>query len=89
MTVESRAERVSDAAYAVELTTRVDGRPWATHDVEIRRDGDRSVVTYEYAADRRFGLRRVPQRFVAKRYRNDALEAQGYTVLDRRERYEV
>jgi hypothetical protein len=54
-----------------------------------RSKDDGTVVEYEYTADRRFGLRRVPQRIVANRYRDEALEAQEYVVVEQDEQYGV
>ena len=45
--------------------------------------GDDTVVDVDWTSDRRFGLRRLPQQFVADRYRTDALAVQGYRVADR------
>ena len=87
MTVKCQVERVPDTKYAIELTTMVDGQPWATYTATITQDGEQTTVEYEYGADRRLGLRRLPQRLVAKQYRNEALVAQGYTVGRRDESY--
>jgi hypothetical protein len=73
----------------VELAITANDHPWASYAVSIYEERDRTVVEYEYAADRRFGLRRVPQRIVAERYRDGALEAQGYVVTERDERYGI
>lgn len=70
---------VDDAA-DVELVVTVDGSPWATYDVSVAGDEDGATVDVAYRSERRFGLRRLPQRLVARRYRDEALAAQGYTV---------
>jgi hypothetical protein len=89
VTVDTRTDRTPDGGRRIELKLTVGGRPWSTYVVTVDgRDGG-TVVEYEYAADRRFGLRRVPQRIVANRYRDEALDAQGYGVVDRDERYGV
>ncbi|QAU14055.1 hypothetical protein EKH57_15855 [Halorubrum sp. BOL3-1] len=67
----------------IELLVTAGGRLWATYTASIRRDDDDTVVDVEWTADCRFGLRRLPQQFVAERYQSDALTAQGYTVADR------
>ncbi|MFC7203107.1 hypothetical protein ACFQJC_06250 [Haloferax namakaokahaiae] len=67
----------------IELDITVDGRPWATYTVTVHDDGDETRIDVEYTSNRRFGLRRLPQQFVADRYRDDALTAQGYTVVER------
>ena len=54
-----------------------------------RSKDDGTVVEYEYTAHRRFGLRRVPQRIVTNRYRDEALEVQGYVVVEQDEQYGV
>ena len=70
----------------VELTVTEGGQPWGTYAVRIGREADHTAVTVEYTADRRFGLRRVPQQLLAVRYRDEALGAQGYDVVDRTSR---
>lgn len=68
----------------VELAVTAAGRPWATYTASIAdRDGE-TAVTVEWSSDRRFGLRRLPQWAVARRYRETVLTAQGYTVVERR-----
>ncbi len=86
VTVETRTDRLPDGSRRVELELAVGGQPWSTYVVVDTRD-DGTVVEYEYTAERRFGLRRVPQRIVARRYRDEALEAQGYAVVERDEQY--
>lgn len=83
MTVAARTEEHADGQHRVTLDVTTAGRPWATYDVSIRRDGDRTRVDVEFESNRRFGLRRLPQRFVVAGYRDDALAAQGYAVVDR------
>lgn len=67
------------------LVVTAAGSPWGTYDVSIEADGETggTVVDVAWTSDRRFGLNRVPQWFVAQRYRPDALAAQGYAVVDR------
>lgn len=65
------------------LVVAVGGRPWATYVVSVHEHGSGSRVEVEWTSDRRFGLRRVPQWLVATRYRDEALEAQGYAVVER------
>ncbi|QSG12486.1 putative membrane protein [Halapricum desulfuricans] len=72
-----------DGGERVELEVTENGRPWGSYTATIRRDGDRTTVDIEYGSDRRTGLRRLPQTLVARRYRDEILEAQGYTVLER------
>jgi hypothetical protein len=61
-------------------STAVDRPPEA---VAVREDDEGTVVDVDVEADRRFGLNRLPQQFVAGRYRREALDAQGYTVVER------
>lgn len=87
VTVGVESERVSsdDDAQVVELRVTANQQPWSTYTVRVSRRNGRTVVAYDYAAGRRFGLRRIPQRVVAARFRDAALEAQGYTVANRTE----
>ena len=89
VTVETETEIAANGTQHVELTVTANERPWSTYAVRISRTADRTVIEYEYEADRRFGLRRIPQRLVAVRYRDEALSAQGYTVVDRDEHFGV
>jgi len=84
MTVETRWNTPDAGTDGdLELIVTVGGRPWATYTVSMQRDGDDTVVDVDWMSDRRFGLRRLPQRLVADRYRADALAVQGYRVADR------
>ena len=89
VTVERRTDRTPDGGRRIELELTVGGQPWSTYVVTVDTHDDGTVVEYEYSADRRFGLRRIPQRIVAKRYRDEALEAQGYALVERNEQYGV
>jgi hypothetical protein len=89
ITVDTRTDRTPDGGRRIELELTVGGQPWSTYVVTVDTWDDGTAVEYEYTADRRFGLRRVPQRLVANRYRDEALEAQGYAVVERNERYGV
>ena len=80
MTVETRSNAPDGD---LELLVTAGGRPWATYTASISQDDDHTVVDVDWTSDRRFGLRRLPQQFVAERYRADALAAQGYTVAER------
>ncbi len=66
-----------------ELVVTAADRPWATYTVTTREEDGRTAVEVGLSSDRRFGLRRVPQWLVAEHYREAALSAQGYTVLER------
>ncbi|MFC6975913.1 hypothetical protein ACFQL1_16395 [Halomicroarcula sp. GCM10025709] len=77
MTVAAR----ETADGSLELTIRAGDRDWASYTVSIRERDGRTTVDVEWAADRRFGLRRLPQTLLAARYREAALDAQGYTTV--------
>ncbi|MFC7250924.1 hypothetical protein ACFQJ5_13880 [Halomicroarcula sp. GCM10025324] len=81
--VRSQTETTPSGARRVELDVTVNGQPWATYTVTVSTDNDRTSIDIEYTSNRRFGLRRIPQQIVAERYRNEALTAQGYTVVER------
>lgn len=75
------AEYASDDR--LELTVTAEGRPWGTYTAEIDPVEGGTEVVVEIGSDRKFGLRRLPQYFVVRRYRDAALEAQGYEVQER------
>ena len=81
--VRSQTETTPSGARRVELDVTVNGQPWSTYTVTVSTDNDQTSIDIEYTSNRRFGLRRIPQQIVAERYRNEALTAQGYTVLER------
>jgi len=83
MAVETRVPETDDGTRCVELDVTVNGSAWAAYAATIRDEGDATVVDVDYDAKRRFGLRRVPQQFVAERYRDEALAVQGYEVVAR------
>ena len=74
-------ESISDAD--LELVVTASGSPWATYAVSVGEQDGRTVVDVEFASDRRFGLRRLPQWLIARRYRDDVLAARGYDVVER------
>jgi len=82
LTVRTRVDSTADGD-RVELELTTGDRPRATYSATIRPDGEGTAVDLEYVSDRRFGLRRLPQRLLAARYRDEALEVQGYTVVER------
>lgn len=81
-TVHTRTESTSDGE-RVELEVRVNDNPWATYVATVSAADGGTLIDVEYRSDRRFGLRRVPQQLLAKRYRDGALRAQGYAVVER------
>lgn len=68
----------------VEIEGTANGRQWASYAVTIREAPDGgSVVDVELRPTRRFGLRRLPQGWVAGRHYDAVLAAQGYEVTER------
>jgi len=81
LTVESRS--VDTADDRIELVVTTNGNPWSTYRVSTRSTDGGTEVTVSVIADRRFGIRRLPD-WVAGRYYAPRLFAeQGYTVVDR------
>ena len=83
VTVRTRTETAPDGTRRVELDLEENGDLWGTYTADVSGDGG-TDVDVEYASDRRFGLRRLPQALVTGRYREEAFAAQGYTVVERR-----
>lgn len=83
LTVRNRTDTTPEGDPLVESELLMNGQSWATATTEIRAADDQTAVDVEYTSDRRFGLRRLPQLLVAKRYRDEALATQGYTVVER------
>jgi hypothetical protein len=67
----------------VELTVTAEGQPWGTYTAWIEPVEGGTGITVEVQSDRKFGLRRLPQHLVARRYRDAALAAQGYETVER------
>jgi hypothetical protein len=82
-TVHTQAETTSHGEHQVEVKIMMNDNPWAVYTATIRDANDQTIVDVEYTSTRRFGLRRVPQQRLAERYRDAALMAQGYTVVER------
>ena len=83
VTVNTQINQVPGEDRQVELELRVGDQPWSTYVVTVGTQNGQTIVEYEYTADRRFGLRRIPQRIIANRYRDEALESQGYVPVKR------
>lgn len=83
VTVQRHTETTASGDARVELEVTMNGQPWATYTATIRDGGDQTVIDVEYNADRRFGLRRLPQQLVLQQYRDEALQVQGYSVVER------
>ncbi len=82
-TLHTQTEPTSDGNHRVELELRMNDDPWATYAAVVSAADGQTVVDVEYTSNRRFGLRRVPQQLLAKRYRDATLTAQGYEVTER------
>ena len=84
VTVRTRTGTAPDGSRRVELELEMNGDPWESYTVDVSGGDGRTDVDFEYASDRRFGLRRLPQVLITGRYRDEALAAQGYTVVERK-----
>ena len=82
-TIRTQVETTPNGEHQVEIEITVNDNPWATYTATISDDDVQTIVDVEYTSNRRFGLRRVPQQLLAERYRDAALMAQGYTVVER------
>ena len=82
-TVHTRTVTTPTGDRQVELEILVNDRPWATYLARISDADAQTTIDVEYVSNRRFGLRRVPQQLLANRYRDAAITAQGYTVVER------
>ena len=83
VTVHTQTDAAPNGDYLVESEVMVNDQPWATYTSKITNTNEDTIIEVEYTSNRRFGLRRIPQQLVANRYRDDALTAQGYTVIER------
>ena len=81
--VHTRTVTTPNGDQQVELEILMNDKPWATYTARISDSDEQTTVDVEYTSNRRFGLRRVPQQLLAKRYRDAAIIAQGYTVVER------
>ena len=81
--VHTRTVTTPNGDQQVELEIQVNDKPWATYTARISDGDEHTTIDVEYTSNRRFGLRRVPQQLLAKRYRDAAIMAQGYTVVER------
>lgn len=82
MTVHTQTDTTPDGDQRVESTVAANDQPWGTYRSTISAENAHTVIDVEYTSNRRFGLRRVPQQFLAERYRADVLAVQGYTVVE-------
>ncbi|MFC6723266.1 hypothetical protein ACFQE1_02425 [Halobium palmae] len=83
VTAHYQTESTGDGKHRVELEVTMNDEPWATYTSIVEGNDDQTIVDVEYVSNRRFGLRRIPQQFFTERYRDKALSAQGYTVVER------
>jgi hypothetical protein len=89
MTVRTDTTIRDDGVREVRVEVAVNDAPWSTYTATIDRHDDWTMIEYTYESNRRIGLRRLPQRRIAKRYRDSALRAQGYTVLNRTDEHAI
>ena len=89
VTVQTQTEDTPSEIHRVELEIMANNQPWATYTATISRQNGETIVDVEYTSDRRFGLRRIPQQYFAEQYRDDALTAQGYTVVERESHFGI
>lgn len=87
MTVYTQQTTTPGGEHRMELEVTAADQSWATYTAVISQQNSQTHIEYEYTANRRFGLRRLPQRIVAARYRDAILAAQEYTVVERNEHY--
>ncbi|AZQ14120.1 hypothetical protein [Halorubrum sp. PV6] len=81
--VDTHTDTTASGERLVESEVTVNGQPWATYTSTIRSTNEQTTIEVAYLSNRRFGLRRIPQELLAKRYRDEVLTAQGYTVVER------
>ncbi|TQQ81538.1 hypothetical protein [Halonotius roseus] len=81
----SSTASTESSSTATEFTLRVTAgdSPWGSYDVTLTEQDGNTLVEIDVRSDRRFGLRGLPAWLVAQQYYDAALDAQGYTVLDR------
>jgi hypothetical protein len=83
LAVDTHTETTSSGGYLIESEVMLNDQPWATYTSTINSTNEHTIIEVEYTSNRRFGLRRIPQQLLAKRYRDDVLTAQGYKVVER------
>jgi len=81
--VHTQTETTPNGDYVVESEVMINDQSWGMYTLRIDNTKEYTIIEVEYTSKRRVGLRRIPQHLVANRYRDDALTAQGYTVVER------
>lgn len=81
--VDTHTDTTANGGYLVESEVTLNDQPWATYTSIISSTNEHTIIEVEYTSNRHFGPRRIPQQLLAKRYRDDVLTAQGYTVVER------
>ena len=81
--VHTQTETTPNGDYVVESEVMINDKPWGMYTSRVSNTKEDTIIEVEYTSKRRVGLRRIPQHLDANRYRDDALTAQGYTVVER------
>lgn len=89
MAIQRQTESTANGAHRVTVESITNDEPWATYTAIISQKDDDTVINVEYTSNQRFGLRHFPNQFFGNRYRDDALAAQGYTVLERESHFGI
>ena len=89
MTVQQQTESTANGAHRVTVEILANDKPWATYTAIISQKDDDTIIDVEYTSNQRFGLRQIPNQIFGNRYRDDALAAQGYTMLERESHFGV
>ena len=81
--VHTHTDTNTNGSFRVTSEVTQNGQSWATYTSKINSTNEYTIIEVEYTSNRSFGLRHIPQQFVAKQYRDEVLTAQGYTVVKR------
>ncbi|AHG01458.1 hypothetical protein HALLA_03455 (plasmid) [Halostagnicola larsenii XH-48] len=89
MDVQREIDHTQNGRHRVTLEITANDKPWATYTATISQKDGETSIDVEYISNQRFGLQHVPNQFFGERYREDALTAQGYTVLERESHFGI
>lgn len=73
ITIHTQTTTTPDGEHHVEIEVTANDQSWATYTALISHQNNQTIIKYEYTANRRFGLRRIPQRTMAAQYRDKVL----------------